>query len=237
MLLSVHNHQDKARQLMRSLIDEGHKFVFDTPDMLLIDHDGPAYYRRIIEKYDVPTVIYPHGAGVFPAWDGVWEPHHKVKAVLTWGTAQAAAMKEYGYPNPVHPEHGSPRTPEHNPRTPFTPTPEPRSPEPSVNHQEPSESNNAREVAAILCEWASPAAVRSFVAYRRKQKGKALTVTAAKRQAAQLQKILNAGADPDDALGMAEERGWQSVQADWYYNAKGSDNGNGTYNAGGSRAG
>lgn len=26
--------------------------------------------------------------------------------------------------------------------------------------------------------------------------------------------------DPDDALGMAEERGWQSVQAEWYFNSK-----------------
>jgi hypothetical protein len=130
-----------------------------------------------------------------------------------------------------------------SPRTPFTPNtvtetpntvpknPEPRSPEPSYNHQEPSVSNNAREISDILCRWASPDAVASFIAYRRKQKGKSLTVTAAKRQAKQLERIFQAQGDTDDALGMAEERGWQSVQADWYFKAKERENGNGHNNS------
>jgi hypothetical protein len=131
----------------------------------------------------------------------------------------------------------------HAPRTTCTPhmdaqtphmdaiNPAPHAPEPSVTIKEPSGNNSAREIAGILCEWASPDAVSSFVAYRRKQKGKALTVTAAKRQASQLQKIFQAGGDTDDALGMAEERGWQSVQADWYFKAKGDHNGNGNQHA------
>lgn len=130
-----------------------------------------------------------------------------------------------------NPEPCSPRTtftPNTIPETPNTvrKNPEPRSPEPSLNHQEPSVSNNAREIADILCQWASPDAVSSFIAYRRKQKGKALTVTAAKRQAKQLERIFQAQGDTDDALGMAEERGWQSVQADWYFKAKEKENGN-----------
>jgi uncharacterized protein YdaU (DUF1376 family) len=76
------------------------------------------------------------------------------------------------------------------------------------------------EVVEILGRWASEGSVKSFMDYRKKTKAKALTETAAKRLASQLQIIFNQGGDPDDALGMAEERGWQSIQADWYFNAK-----------------
>jgi hypothetical protein len=115
--------------------------------------------------------------------------------------------------------------------------PAPPAPEPSLTIKEPSVNNIAREVLCILSEWASPDAASSFIAYRKKQKGKALTVTAVKRQAKQLEKIFQAGGDPDDALGMAEERGWQSVQADWYFKAKESQNGNGNHNINGSGSG
>lgn len=73
------------------------------------------------------------------------------------------------------------------------------------------------EVRDRLCEVASPAAVTSFIAYRRKTKAKALTVTAAQRLASSLRAIMDAGGDPDDALGMAEERGWQTIKPDWYF--------------------
>lgn len=81
------------------------------------------------------------------------------------------------------------------------------------------------EILPTLSQWCSTESAKSFMAYRRKQKGKALTLTAARRQAEQLKLIFNAGMDPSDALGMAEERGWQSVQADWYFKAKGNGNG------------
>lgn len=125
-------------------------------------------------------------------------------------------------PNHVHPEPSSPRTTKHETPNPVPKNPEPRSPEPSITTNNPSGSNTAREITSILEQWASPEAVLSFVSYRRKQKGKALSVTAAKRLAKNLQEIFNAGGDTDDALGMAEERGWQSVQASWYFNAKGN---------------
>jgi len=99
-------------------------------------------------------------------------------------------------------------------------------PEPSRTIIEPSEIKERDVVRSHLEAWASPDAVSSFIAYRRKRKGGALTATAAKRQAAQLQKIFDAGGDTDDALGMAEERGWVSVQADWYFKAKGTTDGN-----------
>lgn len=124
-------------------------------------------------------------------------------------------------PQDVHPAADSP-----HPRRSCTPTPAGAAPEPSLNRQEPSESNSAREIFEALAEWASPDPVRSFIAYRQKQKGKALSLTAARRQAKQLEAIFQHGGDTDDALGMAEERGWQSVQADWYFKAKGKKHDN-----------
>lgn len=99
-------------------------------------------------------------------------------------------------------------------------------PKPSRTIIEPSNSNEAREVADLLEIHASPSAVASFMAYRRKSKGKALTLTAAKRLANNLRAIAERGGDPDDALGMAEERVWLTVEPDWYFKAKGNGNGN-----------
>lgn len=99
---------------------------------------------------------------------------------------------------------------------------------PSRTINEPSEvKKDADEVRCLIEAWASPEATTSFIAYRRKAKGKALTVTAAKRLATHLRTIFDRGGDTDDALGMAEERGWQTVEADWYFNAKGNGYGNG----------
>ena len=78
---------------------------------------------------------------------------------------------------------------------------------------------------AALAAWASPAAVASFIAYRRKAKG-GFTLTAAKRLAENLKAIFNGGGDPDDALGMAEERGWQTIKPEWYFREKSSGDGN-----------
>jgi hypothetical protein len=80
--------------------------------------------------------------------------------------------------------------------------------------------NEASEIFDCLASWASEAAVKSFIEYRKKSKSKGLTLTAAKRLAATLQEIFNAGENPDDALGLAEERGWQTVKADWYFQSQ-----------------
>lgn len=99
-------------------------------------------------------------------------------------------------------------------------------PEPSRTTKEPSVSKTreADEIRQVLEQWASPDAVASFIAYRRRQKGKALSLRAARRLANNLSEIFNNGGDTDDALGMAEERGWQTVQPHWYFNAKGQSN-------------
>ena len=80
--------------------------------------------------------------------------------------------------------------------------------------------NEASEIFDCLAAWASEAAVKSFIEYRKKSKSKGLTLTAAKRLAATLQEIFNAGGNTDDALGLAEERGWQTVKADWYFQSQ-----------------
>lgn len=80
--------------------------------------------------------------------------------------------------------------------------------------------------ASVLEPFAGKEAVTSFLAYRRKSKAGALTMTGAKRLAKHLQTINTRGGDAADALGLAEERGWRSVEADWYF--KENRNGNGT---------
>ena len=122
--------------------------------------------------------------------------------------------------NVVQPERSSP--PNVVPKNPErgSVNPERGSAEPSITINEPSVSNSASEIVAVLGSWASEDSVDSFIAYRKKSKSKGLTLTAAKRLAASLQEIFNAGGDTDDALGLAEERGWQTITADWYFQSQ-----------------
>ena len=78
----------------------------------------------------------------------------------------------------------------------------------------------------ILAHYATAAASISFVAWRKRIK-KPLTETAALRIAKTLAEINAAGGDATDALGMAEERGWQSIKSEWYF---GQRNNNGAAN-------
>lgn len=102
--------------------------------------------------------------------------------------------------------------------------------EPSRTIIEPSKSNKGRaekkpdDVSQALLAWASPQSVESFIAYRKRHKAKALTPTGAKRLAGHLQEIFNAGGDCNDALAMIEEKGWASIEPDWYFRAKGTAN-------------
>jgi uncharacterized protein YdaU (DUF1376 family) len=98
--------------------------------------------------------------------------------------------------------------------------PEPE-PEPERKSRGASAPTTRSQVIEVLCEQAGIEAVESFVTYRSKHKSKALTLTAAKRLAGELQAIRQAGIDADDALGLAEERGWASINLEWYRNAKG----------------
>lgn len=70
--------------------------------------------------------------------------------------------------------------------------------------------------ADILAHYASTEAVTSFCAWRKRIR-KPLTETAALRLAKTLAAINAAGGDADDALGMAEEHGWQTIKPEWYF--------------------
>ncbi len=92
----------------------------------------------------------------------------------------------------------------------------------------PTATSERNQVIEVLRQHAGLEAVESFVRYRSKHKSKAITVTAARRLSGELKTIRLAGHDPDDALGMAEERGWASVSLEYYVNAKGKVNGSTT---------
>lgn len=81
-------------------------------------------------------------------------------------------------------------------------------------------SAQAPKPASLLADLASPESIASFVAYRSKTKRAALTATAANRLATHLREIFDGGGDPSEALAMAEERGWLTVEPEWYFNAK-----------------
>jgi hypothetical protein len=103
-------------------------------------------------------------------------------------------------------------------------------PEPSITIKEPSEVSiraisKSDPVLAVLSKVATEAAAKSFIEYRKRHKSKGLSLTAAARLSNSLQDIFNAGHDPDDALGLAEERGWASVSLKWYENSEGEKNG------------
>ena len=77
----------------------------------------------------------------------------------------------------------------------------------------------------ILCQFVERPAAESFYGYRAKSRHKALTETGANRLCKQLAAIKAAGGDCADAVGMAEERGWATVELDWYQKARGPSNG------------
>lgn len=105
--------------------------------------------------------------------------------------------------------------------------PAPDAGEPSITIIEPSViSKKAPDaILGILCEvhGVTEEAAKSFIAYRRKSKAKALTETAAKRVSKNLWEIAQRGGDPNDAMGLAEERGWATAEPDWYFKSKGSN--------------
>ena len=88
--------------------------------------------------------------------------------------------------------------------------------------------------AEIIMHYATAAAAISFIAWRKRIR-KPLTETAALRLAKTLATIRAKGGDPDDALGMAEERGWMTIKEDWYFgqrtNGKGNSGANATLDA------
>jgi len=78
--------------------------------------------------------------------------------------------------------------------------------------------------AQMLCHYADADAVDSFIAYRKKHKRATLTERGAALLAKTLAMINADGGDATEALDIAQERGWQTIKAEWYWRDK---NGNG----------
>lgn len=68
----------------------------------------------------------------------------------------------------------------------------------------------------ILQHHVTPEAADSFIAWRKRTR-KPVSETAALRIVRTLAAINAAGGDASDALGMAEEHGWQTIKPDWYF--------------------
>jgi len=85
--------------------------------------------------------------------------------------------------------------------------------------------------AEILAHHATRQAADSFIAFRKRLR-KPLTETGAIRLAKTLAAINAAGGDASDALGMAEEHGWQTIKPEWYQKVT---NGNGNRTGGHTR--
>tara|TARA_B100000963_G_C22569682_1_gene645466 strand:- start:356 stop:1117 length:762 start_codon:yes stop_codon:yes gene_type:complete len=120
------------------------------------------------------------------------------------GTLQNT-REHHATPAPLHQMHPYPRST-------CTPTPAPDAPKPLI---EPSKEPN--NIDKILSQWVIEDHAReSFIQYR-KQIKKPLTVTAAQRLSNKLRLIFIADGSPEDALATAEEKGWQSIEPDWYF--------------------
>lgn len=68
----------------------------------------------------------------------------------------------------------------------------------------------------ILMHEASEDACAAFIDWRKALK-KPLTARAAALIAKTLRDITAQGGDADDALDLAQEHGWQTIKADWYW--------------------
>ena len=120
------------------------------------------------------------------------------------GTLQNT-REHHATPAPLHQMHPYPRST-------CTPTPASDAPKPLI---EPSKEPN--NIDKILSQWVIEDHAReSFIQYR-KQIKKPLTVTAAQRLSNKLRLIFIADGSPEDALATAEEKGWQSIEPDWYF--------------------
>ena len=103
MKFAVVDHNNSVYPLASAVIGLGHEAANIDPDILLIDHDSPDYYRNIINACPrAKIVLYPHGEPYMFAWDGIWDVNPRTAAYLSSNPGCAEIMKAYGYPNPIH---------------------------------------------------------------------------------------------------------------------------------------
>jgi len=82
MKYAIKDHNNSVGPIVTAMQELGHTPNTVTPDLVLLDHDSPPFYRRIIAQYpDAKIVVYPHGEPVACAgYDGMWEPHERTAA-------------------------------------------------------------------------------------------------------------------------------------------------------------
>jgi len=103
MKFAILDHNNSAFPIASAMMGLGHELVRTEPDLLLIDHDSPPYYREIIDSFpDAQIVLYPHGDPYMFAWDGIWEVNPRTAAYLSSNIGSGEIMMGYGYPNPIH---------------------------------------------------------------------------------------------------------------------------------------
>lgn len=87
---------------------------------------------------------------------------------------------------------------------------------------EPSDYLAGAKPVEILETVVSGPMARSFIDLRAKMK-KPVNELAARRIVASLQSIAAQGGDPEDALGLCQEKGWQSIKPEWYFKDKANE--------------
>lgn len=86
--------------------------------------------------------------------------------------------------------------------------------------QKATQKKGPEEAVVILMEAVSREAAENFVRYRREMK-KPLNEVGARRLRTHLLAVKNEGYDPEDALALAQERGWRSVTLEWVRQSRG----------------
>jgi len=103
MKFGVKDHNSSVKPLVYALQELGHQGVANEPDMILLDHDSPPFYRGVIDQYpDARLVIYPHGEPFAFWWDGMWDTNPRTVGYLASSPGHAEVMRRYGYSKPIH---------------------------------------------------------------------------------------------------------------------------------------
>ena len=106
--IAVKDHLGKSHAIASALQRAGHRLVAAdaTADVLLIDGEAPVFgYRKLIDRYKdmgAAVLIYPHGANIATAYDGLYEPYEHVDGQLVVGPGHAEVLRRLEYPHPTH---------------------------------------------------------------------------------------------------------------------------------------
>jgi hypothetical protein len=102
MRFAAKDHNNSVAPILSAMVELGYIPDGENPELILIDHDSPPYYRHIIDQYPGATILlYPHGDPYMFAWDGIWEVNQRTAGYLSSNIGAAEIMRRYGYPKPI----------------------------------------------------------------------------------------------------------------------------------------